>query len=335
MDANVEKVEKRKPSKKKITAITVLVILLLLAAAIFGGVNYFLGKINRETVADDVSVHEEIFETDVYNESLEAVEPEDVEWDNKSVYDDSDLINILIAGQDGRGETGRTRTDVMILLSFNPATNEVSMISFLRDMYVQIPGYADNRLNSAYLFGGFPLLRNTFKTNFDISIDGCFRIDFEGFEDVIDILGGVDVELTAAEAKIIGDGAHEGVSHLDGDHALMYARIRRLDSDFGRTGRQRNILNAVFNKVKKASVSELLKLVDTILPYLSTDMSNAQIAKMAMKYAPALASLKISTYSIPADGAYKSAMVRGMAVLIPDLYANKQLLFEEYLPFNE
>ena len=334
MDSNVENVKKNKPSKKKITLIAVLVILLLIAAAIFGGVNYFLGKINRET-AEEVSVQEEIFETDVYNENLEAVEPENVEWDNSAVYDDSDLVNILIAGQDGRGETGRTRTDVMILLSFNPATNEVSMISFLRDMYVQIPGYADNRLNSAYLFGGFPLLRNTLKTNFDISVDGCFRIDFEGFEDVIDILGGVDVELTAAEAKIIGDGAHEGVSHLDGDHALMYARIRRLDSDFGRTERQRNILNAVFNKVKKTSVSELLKLVDTILPYLSTDMSNAQIAKLAVKYAPALASLKISTYSIPADGAYKSAMIRGMAVLVPDLYKNKQLLFEEYLPFNE
>ena len=208
------------------------------------------------------------------------------------------------------------------------------MISFLRDLYVQIPGRSDNRLNAAYVFGGFSLLKNTFRENFDINIDGCFKIDFKGFEDVIDILGGVDIELTAAEAKIIGDGAHEGVSHLDGDHALMYARIRKLDSDFGRTARQRNIVTAVFNKVKKSSVSDLLKLVDVVLPYLSTDMSNAQIMRIAMKYAPSLASLKISTHSIPADGTYKNASIRGMAVLVPDLYAIKELLFEEYMPFN-
>lgn len=320
-------------SKKKITAVALVAILLIIIFSVIGCVNHFLGKINRET-DDELLTQEEFFETDVYNENLEELAPEDVEWNNSELYDDSKLVNILVVGQDGRDAEGRTRTDTMILLSFNPETNEASMISFLRDLYVQIPGRSDNRLNSAYVFGGFSLLKNTFKANFDINIDGCVKIDFEGFEDVIDILGGVDIELTAAEAKIIGDGAHEGVSHLDGDHALMYARIRKLDSDFGRTQRQRNIVTAVFNKVKKSSVSDLLKLVDTVLPYISTDMSNAQIAKLAVKYAPSLASLKISTYSVPADGTYQNAMIRGMAVLVPDLYKIKQLLFEEYMPFN-
>ncbi len=333
MKFNIDEIKNVRISKKKITAAAIVIVLLLLIFSVIGCVNYFLGKINRET-DENTPLQEEFFETDVYNENLEQVNPDDVQWNNSSIYDDSKLVNILVVGQDGREAEGRTRTDTMILLSFNPETNEASMISFLRDLYVQIPGRSDNRLNSAYVFGGFSLLKNTFKENFDINIDGCFKIDFEGFEDVIDILGGVDIELTAAEAKIIGDGAHAGVSHLDGDHALMYARIRKLDSDFGRTERQRNIVTAVFNKVKKSSVSDLLKLVDTILPYLSTDMSNAQIAKIAVKYAPSLASLKISTYSIPADGTYKNAMIRGMAVLVPDLYAIKQLLFDEYMPFN-
>ena len=168
------------------------------------------------------------------------------------------------------------------------------------------------------------------------NIAGVFydsQMNVISFEDVIDILGGVDINLTAAEAKIIGDGAHEGISHLDGDHALMYARIRKLDSDFGRTERQRNIVNAVFKKVKNCSVRELLDLVDTVLPYLSTDMSNIQIASIAMKYAPKLATLEVSTHHVPADGTYKDAMIRGMAVLVPDLYEVKKDLFEEFLPF--
>lgn len=319
-----------KKNKKRTVLIVILLLLLAFIFSVLGIINFFLGKINRES---DVEAQDEYFETDVYNENLEEISPEDVVWDNQQLYDDSSLVNILVVGQDGRESNGRQRTDTMILLSFNPETNKASMISFLRDLYVQIPAHSDNRLNSAYVFGGFTLMKKTFKENFGINIDGCFRIDFNGFEDVIDILGGVDIKLTAAEAKIIGDGAHEGVSHLDGDHALMYARIRKLDSDFGRTERQRNIVNAVFKKVKNCSVSELLELVDTVLPYLSTDMSNIQIASIAMKYAPKLATLEVSTHHVPAVGTYKDAMIRGMAVLVPDLYEVKKDLFEEFLPF--
>ena len=322
-----------KITKKNIALIIVLLLIFLLFLSVVSVANHFLGKINRET-EEDGSYVEEYFETNAYDADLEEIHPDEVDWYNKELYNDDKLVNILVVGQDGREAVGRTRTDTMILLSFNPETNEASMISFLRDLYVQIPGRSDNRLNAAYVFGGFSLLKNTFKANFDINIDGCFKIDFEGFEDVIDILGGVDIELTAAEAKIIGDGDHEGVSHLDGDHALMYARIRKLDSDFGRTERQRNIVTAVFNKLKKSSVTDLLKLVDVVLPYLSTDMSNSQIMRIAITYAPLLATLKISTHSIPADGTYKNASIRGMAVLVPDLYETKKLLFEEYMPFN-
>ena len=321
-----------KITKKNAVFIIVLLLILALLLSVVSVANHFLGKINREN-EDDVYV-EEYFETNAYDENLEEIHPDDIDWYNKELYNDDKLVNILVVGQDGRETTGRSRTDAMILLSFNPETNEASMISFLRDLYVQIPGRSDNRLNAAYVFGGFSLLKNTFRANFNINIDGCFRIDFEGFEDVIDILGGVDIELTAEEAKIIGDGAHAGVSHLDGPHALMYSRIRKLDSDFGRTERQRNVVTAIFNKLKKSSVSDLLKLVDVVLPYLSTDMSNTQIMRIAIKYAPLLATLKVSTYSVPAEGTYKNASIRGMAVLVPDLYATKKLLFEEYMPFN-
>ncbi len=324
---------KRKSKKKEIViAVIILMLFTCLLSVFFIGSSY-LNKINRVSDVVTIPAEEEDFETDVHRDSVEVIEPESVEWDDP-YYNMSDdhLVNILLVGQDRRPGEGRQRSDSMIICSFNPKTNEVAMISFLRDLYVQIPGYSDNRLNAAYAFGGFPLLKETLYYNFALSVDGCIEVDFNGFTGVINAVGGVDINLTAQEAKIIGDGAKEGVSHLDGDHALMYARIRKLDSDFGRTSRQRNVLNALFKKVKNSSVSELLALVDTVLPMVTTDMSNSQITSLAMKYAPALAKLQITTYSIPFDGSYKNAMIRGMYVLVPDLEVIRKKLFEEYLP---
>lgn len=326
--------KKQKKNKKGLKAFFSLIfVFALLFLSAFFVTTHFLNKINRVEDVEPIPAEEEFFETDVHDDSLEIIEPESVVWggENYNANDDH-LINILLVGQDKREGQGRQRSDTMILCSFNPDKNQVAMISFLRDLYVQIPGYSDNRLNAAYVFGGFPLLKNTLYQNFGVTVDGCVEVDFNGFKQAIDVIGGIDVELTAAEAKIIGDGAKEGVSHLDGDHALMYARIRKLDSDFGRTSRQRNVLNAAFNKVKDCSVSELLELVDALLPLVTTDMSNSQITSLALKYAPSLASLNITTHSVPAKGTYRSAMIRGMAVLVPDLYEIKKLIFEEYLP---
>lgn len=327
--------KKRKQNKiKKIALITIAALLIILLISVVAAAGHFLGKINRVGDEDMIAAEDEYFETDPYNADLEEISPDDIDWDDQELYDDSELINILVVGQDRREDYGRQRTDTMILLSFNPKNNKASVISFLRDLYVQIPGYSDNRLNTAYVFGGFSLLKKTLKTNFDISVDGCFEIDFNGFEKIIDILGGVDIELSDAEAKIIGDGARAGVSHLDGPHALMYARIRKLDSDFTRTERQRNIIKAVFNKVKDSSVTELINLVNTVLPYVTTNMSNTEITSLALKYAPSLAKLRVSNYHIPEGDCYKDAMIRYMAVLVPDLYKVKQHLFTEYLPFD-
>lgn len=324
---------KKKNKKGLIALIIILVLLLVLLISGLLVANYYLGKINRVTDNSIIPAENEFFDTDHDDGTLEKIDPDSIVWDGDG-YQGSDghLINILLVGQDRRPGEGRQRSDTMILCSFNPKTNELSMISFLRDLYVQIPGYSDNRMNAAYVFGGFPLLKATLYQNFGVTVDGCFEVDFSGFKRIIDIVGGVDIYLTAAEAKIVGDGAKEGMCHLDGDHALMYARIRKIDSDFQRTSRQRKVLTAIFNNVKNCSVSELLDLVDEILPILTTDMSNGDIMSLAIKYAPAVASLKIETHSVPSSGNYKSAMIRGMAVKVPDLYLNKKKIFEEYLP---
>lgn len=324
----------KKKSKKGTKAfVAIILVLLTVFLSVVAVANHYLNKINRVGDVEPIPADQEDFETDVYDPSLEVIDPDSVDW-NDGNYNGKDdhLINILLVGQDRRPSQGRQRSDSMILCSYNPKTNQLSMISFLRDLYVQIPGFSDNRLNAAYVFGGFPLLKETLNKNFGVTVDGCVEVDFNGFKSAINLIGGVDVELTAAEAKIVGDGATAGVCHLDGDHALIYARIRKLDSDFGRTSRQRNVLNAVFRKIKNLGVGELLGLVDELLPIISTDMTNTQITSLAVKYAPVLAGLNIQTYSVPPKGAYKNAMIRGMAVLVPDLYSIKKAIFEEYLP---
>ena len=221
----------------------------------------------------------------------------------------------------------------MIVCSVNPQTKKVSMISFLRDLYVQIPGYSDNRLNAAYAFGGFPLLKSALYANFGITIDGCFEVDFNGFTALIDQIGGVDITLTEAEAARVGQGAYAGLNHLNGAQALNYARIRKIGTDFARTNRQRTVLMAVFNKLKSRGGSEILKLLDAALPYIPTDMSSGDIYSLAAKLIPLATSLEVNSYYVPPEGTYSNVYIRGMAVLYPNLSSIRDILKNQYLPF--
>lgn len=266
--------------------------------------------------------------------TAEVVDPDSIVWDDGGYEGVSDgLINFLFIGQDRREGEGRQRSDSMILCSLNPETNELSMISFLRDLYVQIPGYEDNRLNAAYAYGGFELLKETLIKNFGVEVDGCLEVDFESFIKIVDTIGGIDVELSAKEADIVG-GASEGVCHLDGAQTLTYARIRKIDSDFQRTKRQRNILSAVFLKLKEMDIMARLGFVSEVFPLVATDMDSDSLMSLAAQLAASLDELEVSTHCIPAEGAYKNATVREMAVLIPDIEKNRKLIFEEYLPQN-
>lgn len=325
--------------------IVIGVLLLILAvgtAAVYGVANHYLNKVSKvqEVPEDIVAPENEDFEVDTepeapLSEEVQIVEPEDVAWGEIEPLMDDDLINILLVGQDRREDQGRQRSDVMILCSINPESGKVSLISFMRDLYVQLPGdYSDNRINAAYQFGGFQLLRDTIYENFGVTIDGCFEVDFERFKNVVDALGGVDVNLSADEAWLVGNGATEGFNHLDGQQALNYARIRYIDSDFYRTNRQRTILLSLYQKVKDASVSELTAAMDEILPMLATDMTNNQILALGMKLLPMFGSLEISSYRIPADDAFDFGFIRGMSVLIPDLERIGEQLRSEYLPLQ-
>ena len=303
-----------------------IAVISLIAVAVIIGAVFAIGHFSDKNIGNETTT---VSETESSTETTTSVT---VSWngDEYKTVDNDGLVNILLIGQDRREGEDRQRSDAMILCSFNPETSKLSMISFLRDLYVQIPGYEDNRLNAAYAYGGFELLKETLELNFGISVDGCLESDFEGFEKIIDTIGGVEIELTKEEAEIVG--ANEGICTLNGNQALTYARIRKIDSDFQRTERQKKIMNSVFEKAKTYSLTELAMFFSEIFPLMSTDMTDDEVMTLALTLASSFGELETQSYSIPSQGNYENATIRGMAVLVPNLCEIKKLIFEEYLP---
>lgn len=237
---------------------------------------------------------------------------------------DPNVFNILLIGQDTRQPGVRARSDTMIMLSINKNNNTISMTSFMRDLYVQIPGgYSPNRINASFRFGGQSLLRQTIQKNFGITADAYVSVDFGQFQTIIDILGGVDVELSAKEAAHMrSELGHQsivtGVNHLNGAQALDFCRIRKIDSDHNRTERQRRVLTALAQAAKGMGFSEAMQLVNKVLPYVETDLTDSQIISNATSALGILAGGgKLQSAKIPMNGAYSGAFINGMSVIVP------------------
>ena len=246
----------------------------------------------------------------------------------------SGLINILLVGQDRRDEKSPARADTIILCSFQPESKSVVLTSFLRDLYIPIPGIGENRLNAAYAIGGIPLLRQTLCENLNLHIDGCIDVDFSQFADIIDILGGVTLELRQDEADIINKAVtgtlSEGIQSLNGQQALVYSRIRNLDSDgdFSRTERQRKLLTSLLSSYRDAGFLKILSAIADTLPLISTDLSSKEILYLAAKLFPLLDNPSVVSQRIPADGTYSYSTIRGMEVLTADLKEVRKALAE-------
>lgn len=356
-----------KRKKSRIVVIVILAVLLVLIAAGAILLKHFLGRIDRtyNEPMEVIAPEDEFFEPDEEPEATPSqpvvepseqpeqptedpgetpvdapVDPSEVEWSFIDSIEDDHLINILLIGQDGGWETKtRQHSDSMILCSINPETGEVALISFLRDTYVQIPGgYSDNRLNMPYLLGGFDLLNQTLELNFGISVDANVTVNFAGFEAIVDYLGGLDVNLSAAEVEHIervwGLDVEEGLNHLDGKYALNYVRMRKVGNDFGRSQRQRTAILTLLNEVKDLPVNDLLTLMYDMLPYLTTDLTDGEILSLAYRLLPLVSSLSIDTHMVPDHDCYTAAKIRNMSVLVPDRDKIRQRLEEEYLPLQ-
>lgn len=206
------------------------------------------------------------------------------------------VTNILLLGVDKReGQSGFQRADTMMLLSIDRTHKKIKITSFLRDSYVEIPGHGMNKINAASSFGGIQLTIDTIEYNYKIRINKYMEVDFTAFTAIIDALGGVDVPVTPREAAYLNATWHKwsltgnriqfesGDSvHMDGEHALMFSRIRKLDSDVQRTRRQRLVINGIRKKASKANPVELAKAAWDVLPYLRTDIGGFKMSNLAI-----------------------------------------------------
>ena len=245
---------------------------------------------------------------------------------------ESRVVNILLIGQDRREGEEMARSDSMILCTLDRDADSLTMTSFLRDLYVPIPGHGSNRINAAYAYGGMNLLEQTIEENFGITVDGAIEVDFDQFSRIIDLLGGISLQLRQDEADTInretGSTLTEGLQHLTGHQALTYSRIRSLDpdGDFSRTGRQRKVMEAIVAKCRGAGPSTLIPLLDQMLPMITTDLRSGQLLLLALEIVPQLSDLQLTSHRIPADGTFSDDTIDGMRVLNADLDAARQLL---------
>jgi polyisoprenyl-teichoic acid--peptidoglycan teichoic acid transferase len=229
------------------------------------------------------------------------------------------IVNILLLGVEEI--EGASNTDVMIVATMDTKNNSMKLTSLMRDLYVEIPGYNNNKLNSVYAKGGIDLLYQTIKNNFGLDLDGYVLVNFDAFEKIVDLLGGVEVTLTSAEANYLNTtnyisnpanrNVKEGTQILNGNQALGYCRVRYVSTsdkqrdDFGRTSRQRTVLNSIFNKMKKKNILQLGLFMNDVLNKvdIKTDITNAEFNEY-LEEAASLHVSKLDELRIPTDGSY-------------------------------
>lgn len=310
--------------------LSLLLVFLILLLIAMGYTLNMLGKMNY-IVGDEPTISPE--ELDRYLGENKDTRPSGVE-DEQIVLDavpgeqiySENVVNILLIGEDARPGESRGRSDTMILCSLNPSEKKLTVTSFMRDMYVSIPGHIPHKLNAAFAWGGMDLLEETIGFHFGIAIHGCFVVNFEAFQWIVDEMDGVEIVLSSQEAQYLG--CQEGVNRLNGQTALTYARIRSIgDGDFDRTERQRKVIQAMVGQCKNMTAGKLHTLLETVLPKIRTNLDKTQILQYGLEILPLLANgVETEKICIPAAGTYRYAWVNGMSVLLPDLEANRQIL---------
>ena len=338
--------KKKKKSGCLIFLIVMLSLLLVALIVVAVGMNYIFGRLGHfeNPEPSDGTIPKMSDEFDVEGnqegaENFETVDASDVVFETVDVLE-GDMINIMLIGQDRRPGEERARSDSMILVTINQEKNTIQLTSFMRDLYVQIPGYMDNRLNVAYRYGGTSLMNDTFKVNFGLEIDGNVMVDFDEFTDIIEILGGVTLEISSAEAKYMNDRSDNsfkaGVNYMNAEDALTFTRMRyAAGGDYGRTDRQRRVLMAIAESFRDADLITIFNVIDQVLPHIVTNLTDAQIIEYATKGLTILGNGgTMDTLRIPQDDAHYNANIRGMAVLVPNLEACREDL-REFIYDNE
>jgi len=245
-------------------------------------------------------------------------------------------LNILLLGCDDFSANG-FRTDVIMLLSLNPKHHSISLISFPRDLYVTIPGYWSNRINTAWGLGGFALLADTFQANFGIHPDYYMMVNYNGFKDVVSSLDGIDVEVTQElqdSCKLDPSGwcvLKPGMVHMDGGTALWYSRSRLTTSDFDRNRRAQEVARAIAQKITApANLVRLPTFIESALDVIETDMSISDMWLYIMPLNKFLQPDLAQGFTLGPNEAVGFVTDEGAMVLQPDYGAIQNILKEVF-----
>lgn len=351
--------KKKKTGKKRGVRTAVKVLLTLVLVVLLAAVGYWfrtigmIGQVEEpETTLSQEEQNaalEELFGT-LPTEPAETTEAtEETTLPAQEYIPTENVINILLIGQDSRGNHVTKLSDTMILCTINRQEKTMVLTSFLRDLYVKMPtyegsSYGKNRLNVAYSLGwlyhgdgaGMAMLDQCLLENFGVQVDHNVEVDFAAFEQIVDILGGVDIELTDREAQHLNSESNwtwslqGGMNHLTGLQTLEYARIRALDNDFKRTERQRKVLTALLEQSRDMTISEFDTLLSTILPLVTTDMDALEITGYALAVLPILGDLQVTSQMIPQADQYHfdnaGTEEVPMSVIMPHLEAIREYL---------
>jgi len=243
-------------------------------------------------------------------------------------------LNILMLGVDDFG-ANNFRTDVIILASINPKHKSVSLISFPRDLYVTIPGYWSNRINTAWALGGFDLLAQTLEVNFGIRPDNYMMVNYNGFKDVVNSLGGIEVKVSEElqdSCQIDPSGwcvIEPGVQLMDGGTALWYSRSRLTTSDFDRNRRAQEVVVAIFKRaVNLNMLTKVPELYSLYREYVDTDIKLHQVLPLLPMAKPLMNTENIRRFAVTPDMVSNWITYEGAMVLMPNNWAISEMLSE-------
>jgi len=246
-------------------------------------------------------------------------------------------VNIMMLGSDIRPTDGGFRTDIIVWVSLNPKGKFVSAVSFPRDLYVNIPGWGENRINVAFPRGGFELLADTFEVNFGVRPDHYLMVDFNGFRAIIDDLGGINVQtaknLTDTCATWINPSGYcsagPGLVHMNGELALWYARSRYSTNDIDRARRSQEVIEAIFDRLMSFDV--ILKtpeLYNAYIRYVQTDISLGDVIPLLPLASTINENRDIRNYVIGYDQVYDWITPQGAQILVPDYGLIQEVMIE-------
>lgn len=275
-----------KPPKRRSGAFRALIaVFIVLVVALVGVVAYVIidfSKIWSDPGSGGVIIAEE-------SDDVEGLPEASVtEGDVTEIDKAENEIDIIMVGVDNREDKFTGRSDVMMYLRVNTETKTIKMVSFMRDTLVSIDGHDRNKLNTAFGFGGTELMYDTYHNSFGLDPDYYIIVNFYGMEDIIDAMGGVDIQLDSDELKWLNININEinkeassgdvdnintaGLQHLNGRQAVAYMRIRHPGGDNGRIERQQTVMYKLFAKAQQVSAGQLPDLMSSMVQYVRTDM---------------------------------------------------------------